>query len=215
MEIPLPAANCLSRRTARRDELVQKSAGSVGQGFDPDRNQITSANFEKLASVENQSRSVLSFDCQHFLSSDHRSFISSFACHDRTVQPGLVSDAVYRFASLAGLDGFRFDFLSDFAKRTVSGLEGPAEVFTIFDVCWDRAVGQQFKGCHGSAPRYQEHFQTDAQISHREQKRSLGHKEVSAPHGRHASVRIESWSLLWFGRVVRFREPKLSDYSFL
>ena len=49
-----------------------------------------------------------------------------------------------------GIDGIRFDFLSDLPKRAVSGLAGATEVFAVLDVSGNRTVGQQFESGHGS-----------------------------------------------------------------
>ena len=94
--------------------------------------------------MENQDRSILSSDRKYFLSIDDCALVLAAAGHDRPVQPGLVSDALYRPASMAGFDGVGFNLLFDCAKRALSGLEGSPEVSAVPDVGGNRPVRQQF-----------------------------------------------------------------------
>src|SRR5262245_31191910 len=119
MEISVFAADRLSGRASCGDEFVQKSAGAVGERVDPDCNQIAAADTTKRCVLEDQGRSIFSSDREHLLSPDDPALIFAVAGHDCPLQSRLVPNAVHRSASLAGVDGLRFDVLFDLAKRTL------------------------------------------------------------------------------------------------
>src|SRR5262249_10681893 len=137
----------------------------MGQGFNPNSNQIASAHHAEQTALEDQSRSVLPPHSKYFLSIDDHLIVPSPARNDRSLQPGLVPDAVYRPSALVGVDCLRVHVLSDLAKGALSRLACSAEVLALPDVRGNRFVREQFKGGNGSAPRYQEQFQANAEIS--------------------------------------------------
>src|SRR5689334_11734084 len=134
MEVSLPAAHRLPRRTSSGDEFIQEPASPMGEGPDSNCNQIASSNSQKFAPMENQGRSILPPHSEYFLPPDDCAFVPASAGHDRPVQPGLVSDALHRSAAMAGFDSFGLNFLFDFAKGALSGLENAAEVPAFPDV---------------------------------------------------------------------------------
>src|SRR5690242_3548261 len=96
MEVPLFAAHRLSRRTSRRNEFFQKSAGALGKRTHTNRHQAIAPNTDEQSSLEDQNRSVLPSHSQHFVSPHDCAFLPAAAGNDCEIQSRLVSDALYR-----------------------------------------------------------------------------------------------------------------------
>src|SRR5438105_5916937 len=114
----------------------------MGERLDSDRHQIASADSPKRFALEDQDRSLFPSHGKHRLPLDDRTVFFAHARDDREVQPGLVPDALSRSASVAGFNGFGFDFLFDFAKGTLSGLESPSPIPAFPHVGRNWTVGQ-------------------------------------------------------------------------
>ena len=139
--------------------------------------------------------------------------VPAAAGDDRAVQSGLVPDALHRPAALAGVDGVGLDVLSDLAAGAVSGLATPLKYLPFLmsvgiglSVSNSKAVMEALLGIKISfkrTPKYRIESKTG----------SLGHEEVSAPHRRHAAVRVVLG--VYFALVVlyAFMQPELSDDS--
>ncbi len=122
----LSAGRRMSGGIAGRDDRIQNAAGALGQRLDSSLEENPAASFCQRRLAPSKSRSVVSPDRQSQLSADDRALRAAVARHDHSLLSGMVPDALHRSAPVHGFDVFDFEFLSGFAKRTVSEDRGCA-----------------------------------------------------------------------------------------
>src|SRR5436190_16386900 len=114
----------------------------MGKGLDSDCDQTAAQDPPEPAALEDQNRGLFPSHGEYLVPADDRALFPAAARNDRQIQSGLVPDALHRPAAVAGVDRIRLDFLFNFTKGTLSGLETPAKVPAFPDVGRNRPVRQ-------------------------------------------------------------------------
>src|SRR5215469_9856607 len=120
MEVHLPAGCGMPGRTPGRNDRLQDTAGTLGQGTDSNWKEDPAARVRQRRSTAHQSRSLVSPDGEHQLSADDHALGLVTASHDHSFLPGLVPNALHRPAAVYGVDVFDFELLPGFTARVVS-----------------------------------------------------------------------------------------------
>src|SRR6267378_1983288 len=145
MEVCLSAGRRMPRRVTGGDDRIQDAAGTVGQRVDSGFQEDTSSGAGERCAPSRENRSLLSPDSKPQLSADDRAFRFADARHDYSFLPGMVPNALHRPAPVHGFDLLHFQFLSGFAKGTVSEtLAAIAALPATIDGSRNRADGHQY-----------------------------------------------------------------------
>src|ERR1700682_5620854 len=184
MEVCLSAGRRMSGRVTGGDDRIQDAAGALGEGFDPgfQKNPPQGVSEQRISIREN--RSLLSPDGEPQLSADDRAFGLADARHDYSLLPGMVPDALHRPAPVHGFDLLHFQFLSGFAKGTVSEtLAAVAALPAIVDGSWNRADGHQYARRARSADRQADRLRPYSQVPRRIEEGQGGREKIPQAPG--------------------------------
>ena len=124
------------------------------KGSDPGGEENPSPGVAQRPTAGHQDGGHVPSDREHCLPADDRFFGDSAAGYDRTLLPGLVSDAVSRSATILGLHLFDFEFLPGGTTRALSAkMAQPHKVHAVRYGDGHRFGRQQWQGGDGSIDR--------------------------------------------------------------